>query len=163
MKRIILLLGVGAIALSAGCASKSTAMSSSQAEPVAASGTVAEQMPVMEPTSPVAETPVVAESKPDVASKSEKKQGIAALIDKLANNPLTLYWRERNAYTYYVGSEIEAEYKPQDGVLTLRQPNLDNAVECNISKSGDIESPAASEGQTSCKDLMFTLDAALSD
>lgn len=152
---------LGSSLLLAGCASNPASQ-----EAVADGGSVA--MKELEPASPVADTAAAeatttAAATPAAAPAAEvKTSGIDSVLKRLSNNRLTLYWRDKGAYTFYVGGIVAAEYKPGTGI-TLSEPGAEDAFECNFAESGTLKSPADPAKKDSCNKLMFTLDHELGE
>lgn len=119
-----------------------------------------------EPSAPpvAAVMPVAASSGPAVAGQ-EKGTGVPALAKRLEKNRLTQFWREKNSYTYFMGTEIEAEYKPGQA-LTLRDDSQENGLTCTFALKGGLAvaggpADAAAKSQDRCNEMMFTLDQQL--
>lgn len=105
------------------------------------------------------------------AARAEKRQlsPFERTLKRMEKNPLTLYRSQRNAYTYYIGNVLEAEYKPERG-LTLRNGanRTDNSLICKYNLEGGLNSASANPGQfadaqRACADLMFTFDKQLTE
>lgn len=157
---------VAAVLLALGaCATNPSNNGALSNEPASVSTTASTNEPAAPPTTViVAGEALVAPAAPAPA----KKEGALATIDKLEENPLTLYWRESNSYTYSVGSKLKAEYKPGEG-LVLKEGREDGAaLECKYSANGKLDTTGldASGAETvekACTELMFSFDQQLSD
>lgn len=153
--RFILVVGV---LMAAGCAS--TPNTNVQEQEVQAVRSVDE--PSAPPVAAV--MPVVAPAEPTPEGKA-KSEGVPALAKRLEKNRLTQYWREKNTYTYFVGTEIEAEYKPGQA-LTLRDDSQENGLTCTFALGGGLDvaggtAEAAAANKDRCNQMMFTLDQQL--
>lgn len=104
---------------------------------------------------PLSVTPVETQSEAPT-----EESVVSRLMDKLRNSTMSLFWREKNAYSYYVG-KTGAEYVPGDG-LTVEGNVADGAVECHFSEDGNFkgEDPAKKKA---CEEIMFSLDVDLSE
>ena len=120
------------------------------------------------PTAPPVAATVPSES---LLSKTEpapvKKEGVLATIEKMENNRLTQYRKQTESYLFFVGTELQANYKPGKG-LTLRQDIKENALECRYDENGKLDlgaldTKSADEMKKACNELMFTLDQELED
>jgi len=79
----------------------------------------------------------------------------------------TLYWSQKDSYTYYHGGVLEAEYKPGKGI-TLREDKAENAIECHFNEAGNlalnsVDTQKKSTFQKKCSQLMFTFDEEISE
>lgn len=105
------------------------------------------------------------ESGGEVVIKTETQQGFEGTVEKMLNNRMTLYWRDKNSYTYSIGDAFEAKYKPDDGLTLLDETNPANSLVCEFSLSGDLNTGTDKfkAQQKACADLMFTFDSELTD
>jgi len=151
-----------------GCASKGQELAQTETK---AEEKIEQTVQIVEPTSPVTSDTQTAEispsSTPDVTAVPESqeeniKQGtFTSVVQKIGDNPLTLYWSGDQTYTFYIGGLMEAKYKPGDGLM-IREDKEDTGVVCNFSDEGKL-SPDASAQKQKCGDLMFALDQQLTD
>ncbi len=135
-----------------GCASQG---------PVQAPETAQAEIPVdtSVPAAPVAVTAemVVPPAEEKLADELPKTGSVASVLKKMDDNRFTLFWREKNTYTYHMGNVLDAEYKPGSGLVVKSE--TDSAVVCEFNEQGDlINVNAALDTQTKCNDLMFALD-----
>jgi len=120
-----------------------------------------------QPNSPLA--PVVALGEPKAEPKPEPMQGtVASVLKKIETSKFSLYWREKHSYTYFVGDEIDAEYKPDEKSLMVRDRAGEQGLVCVYDEGGvlrktegiTVDNP---EAKDACSQLMFSLDEDLSD
>jgi len=149
-----------------GCARQSTSSSPASGEVVIAPP-VDRSIPAM----PVATPALVAE--PEIAERVVLEPvpatgSVASVLQKMETSPYTLYWKEKDTYTYYIGGLLDAEYQPGVGLVVKDDSTDDASLKCKYDDGGSL---SASEGDAdkkqemkeACSQLMFTLDAELSD
>ena len=168
----VLVAAVGAVFL-AGCATEGGAPEQSARASFAEKG-VAQPLA---PSAPAAEvvTTNAAQPQVQVANKEAEKVAAAAapagtlpsVVKKLNKNKNTLYWRDNNSYSFYVGSVVRAEFKPGTG-LTVTPDNEEAGYECHYQADGKLVAAGADPAKTAalqdqCKALMFTLEEQLGD
>lgn len=104
----------------------------------------------------------------EIVIKSEKQEGFEGTLQKMANDPLTLYWRETNAYTYSIGDEFVARFQPDTSLTLNDKRNPNTSLVCQYNMQGDLDMTTLSPErlkaqQKACADLMFTFDNQLSE
>ena len=133
---------------------------------VAESGQVAADDPMAPPVAVTERAVVSGILDVEEQQQDKPKEGVLGLIEKMENDPFTLYSVERGSYTFFVGNEFEAIYKPGDG-LTLRQDRTSNdGIECRYNKTGALTTTDDKEAQKmakACAELMFTFDSQLAE
>ena len=126
----------------------------------------AEQQPVIEvPDQSQPNAPseiVVSHGQPKAEPEAGPVPGsVASVVKKMKKNPFSLYWREKNAYTFFIGNELNAEYDLDDNRLVIESVGGDQDLICTYDESGElrnIDGEGAEEAKKACADLMFTLD-----
>ena len=120
-----------------------------------------------QPNSPLA--PVVALGEPKAEPAPEPMHGtVASVLKKIETNKFSLYWREKHSYTYFIGDEINAEYKPNENSLMVKDRAGEKGLVCIYDEGGalrktegiSVDNP---EAKDACSKLMFTLDEDMSD
>ena len=84
----------------------------------------------------------------------------------MENSPYTLYWKDNNPYSYYVGGLLDAEYKPGAGLTVQEAKGDDSGISCQFTADGKLKNAEGASDQKAnekCSKLMFTLDDELSD
>jgi len=160
-----------------GCASKGQELAQAK---TTTKEKIEQTVQIVEPTSPITNETQTTEvspthpssANPDVTATPEPqeediKQGMfTSVIQKIGDNPLTLYWSGDQTYTFYIGGLMEAKYKPGDGLM-IREDKDDTGLVCNFSDEGklstDQNATATSTQKQKCGDLMFALDQQLTD
>ncbi|HFE38488.1 MAG TPA: hypothetical protein ENK06_08775 [Gammaproteobacteria bacterium] len=122
-----------------------------------------------DPVLPVAALPVDVpvqkkELAPVEAQALPARGSVARVVKKLETSPYALYWREKNAYSYYIGGLLRAEYQPDSGLTVQELKGDDAGVVCQFGKNG-LQAKAANDAKAdeTCSQLMFTLDDELGD
>jgi len=120
-----------------------------------------------QPNSPLA--PVVALGEPKAEPEQQPMKGtVASVLKKIETNQFSLYWREKNSYTYFIGDELDAEYKLNEKSLMVRDRAGEQGLVCVYDESGALRktegiSADKPEAKDACSKLMFTLDDDMSD
>ncbi len=120
-----------------------------------------------QPNTPLA--PVVALGEPKAEPEQEPMQGtVASVLKKFETNRFSLYWREKNSYTYFIGDELDAEYKPNEKRLMVRDRAAEQGLVCVYDESGALRKSEGiaveeSEAKDACSKLMLALDDDMSD
>lgn len=156
--RLIGIFSAASLALMAGCASQGpVASDQSQVEKAAIEDTSSPAIPV---TAAEVVPPPEVKKEPDAPPAPGT---VASVLKKMDQNPRTLYWKERNSYSYHVGGLVNAEYKPGEG-LVVKSEQTDNAVICEFNEAGTMVNANAKPGEKDqCSELMFTLDTELGE
>jgi len=154
-------MSVASLLLISGCATQNSSSEPAAAEPVAIA-----PADDSSPTMPVASSPVV-----EVVEVVEKKPepepevgSVASVLKKMESSPYTLYWREKDTYSYYVGGLFDAEYQPGKQ-LVVKEDSLDEkSLTCTYDNAGNLGTNSQdAKAKDACSELMFTLDSELSD
>jgi|GEM_PF-6690520 len=167
------LAAVGAVFF-AGCATEGRAPEQSARASFSETG-VAQPLA---PSAPAAEVVTTNAAQPQVQVANKEAEKVAAdaapagtlpsVVKKLNKNKNTLYWRDNNSYSFYVGSVVRAEFKPGSG-LTVTPDNEEAGYECHYQADGKLDAAAGADPaktaalQDQCKTLMFTLEEQLGD
>ncbi len=155
-KRTTAYLGMGlALLLAGGCASQGPTDTSDTEETVASQAANGTQENAENPT------PADIPAKPP-AAKPKDQALLRQVLQKMSQHRLTLYWKERDSYTFTVGGELEAEFFPGK-LLTLRdlsQGDSAEALSCKYALDGTLLEPA---GSPACTQLLKALDQLLSE
>lgn len=116
------------------------------------------------PTIPVTAAPVV-DPEPVVAKKPEplpEPGSVASVVRKMETSDYTLYWREKNTYSYFIGGKFDAEYEPGKTLTVKEDFGDDSGVICSYDNAGTL-AKADDKMKKTCGELMLTLDDELSD
>ncbi len=99
---------------------------------------------------------------PAPAAKPKDQALLRQALQKMSQHRLTLYWKEKNSYTFTVGGELEAEFFPGKGltVRDLSQGDSAEALSCKYALDGTLLEPA---GAPACTQLLKALDQLLSE
>ncbi|MDH5231975.1 MAG: hypothetical protein OEZ58_13080 [Gammaproteobacteria bacterium] len=116
------------------------------------------EMVAMEPSSPTEMVEPIRLSESGSATVQPALSGIALVADKMLKNPLTLYWKERNSYSYSVGTVLEAEYFENEKLLVKAIVDDNTRVECFYNMQGQLTNANEKRNQL-CKHVMATLQA----
>jgi len=157
--RVTFVLILPLLILMSGCASTP--------KPVTKPASVAAAPDQSEPTTPIGAFVIEAPKPPPAAPKEPPKPGsLESVVQKMESSPYTLYWKENNSYSYYVGGLLDAEYTPGKGLTVQEVKGDDTGVICSFNAEGKLSSPDTAKDAKSkdvCSKLMFTLDDELSD
>ena len=153
------LVAVSALGLLSACAT-TPAPAPVQAAPVAAE--IAPDN--SQPTSPIGAF-VVEAPKPSLAEPVAipERGSVASVVKKMETSPYTLYWKESDSYSYYVGGLFDAEYKAGSGLTVLEAVGDDTGITCKFDANGKLGGSGDEKSNKACSALMFTLDDELSD
>ena len=83
------------------------------------------------------------------------------MVKKMEKSPFSLYWREKNAYTFFIGDELNAEYNLDESRLVIEDISSSEGLVCTFDESGElrkVEGQDADAAKDACAKLMFTLD-----
>ena len=137
-----------------GCATKPADTQTASPQPVI------EVQDQSQPTTP-RET-VVAHGQPEGEPDTGPVPGsVASVVKKMEKSPFSLYWRERNAYTFFIGNELNAEYDLDENQLVIEGIGADQGLVCTYDQSGELRKVEGQDGEAAkdaCEKLMFTLD-----
>lgn len=114
-------------------------------------------LPVDSTQATVTEVKVV---KKTATRPSPKPGSVQSVISKMENSPYTLYWREKNSYSYYIGGQVDAEYKPGSGLTVRNDVQGDNKIVCEYDAAGNVKADAPGVKEA-CAKLLFSLDGEL--
>ena len=138
----------------AGCATKPADTQTASPQPVI------EVPDQSQPTTP-RET-VVAHGQPEAEPDAGPVPGsVASVVKKMEKNPFSLYWREKNSYTFFIGNELNAEYDLDENQLVIEDIGANQGLVCTYDESGElrkVEGQDADAAKDACDKLMFTLD-----
>jgi len=160
--RVVSVIGVSSLLVISGCATTSKPVDKSDK-------TAAVSEPdKSSPTVPVSPIVVEAPKAPPKAPEPPPKPGsVASVLKKMESSAYTLYWREKDTYSYYIGGVIDAEYQPNKGLNVRVDQNDDQGLVCEYSEDGKLSKfeniDSQDKAQEACSKLMFTLDDELSD
>ena len=159
-KQLIGLVSVTSLVILTGCATQGPTPDSTNAQSAAVTSTPADQS---SPSIPVTAATVVPVEEKKVVATPPEPGSMASVVKKMNKNPFTLYWREKDSYSYHVGSSLDAEYKPGTG-LTVKALQAEKSVVCEFDSSGKLVNAAKTPGsEDQCSKIMFTLDAELGE
>lgn len=154
---------IGSLLTLSGCATNSANQSAS-AEVLVVAPETDNSSPAM-PATLVGE-PVIAQVKEEARKPDPEPEAgsVASVLKKMETSPYTLYWREKNTYSYYVGGMFDAEYKPGTGLVVKDESSDDTTLTCRYDGGGSLGEAAKDQKmKEACSKLMFTLDGELSD
>lgn len=155
-KRTTAYLGMAlALLLASGCASQGPINTGDSEE------TTTAQTANTSTTDAETPAPAAAPAKP-AAAKPKDQALLRQALQKMSQHRLTLYWKEKNSYTFTVGGELEAEFFPGKGltVRDLSQGDSAEALSCKYALDGTLLEPA---GAPACTQLLKALDQLLSE
>jgi len=107
---------------------------------------------------------VVAVGEQAVEPEAQPMPGtVASVLKKIEINPFSLYWRDENSYTYFIGETIDAEYKPNDKSLRVRDIRNKDGLVCFYDENGALRNTQGRDAEMSqakdvCSKMMFALD-----
>ncbi len=161
-KKLIGSLGCSWLLLLSACATQAPAPSP-EPQPQAAVST--DTSTPAAPVAPAATAETIIPPEEEKAPEEPPKPGsYASVLEKLNKDPFTLYWRETGAYTYTIGKELDARYKPGEG-LVVKANKADKTIVCEFNEKGELVNVNAdpkTTGPDQCSEVMFTLDQELS-
>lgn len=95
-------------------------------------------------------------AKPDISTSE-----VSTVIESMKHHPRVLWDSSANAYRFYVGTIVFAEYNPSNDTFTVRTDNADlNNLVCTHTPGDGWQVDGAQQG-TSCNDLMNRLNQLL--
>ena len=117
-----------------------------------------------QPTTPIGafviEAPTPSISEPIAIPE---RGSVESVVKKMESSPYTLYWKENDSYSYYVGGLFDAEYKPGAGLTIQESKGDDTGITCKFNADGKLGGSGDEKSNKACSQLMFTLDDELSD
>jgi len=117
-----------------------------------------------QPSTPIGAFVVEAPTPPIAKPVALPERGsVASVVKKMESSPYTLYWKENDSYSYYVGGLLDAEYKPGAGLTIQEAKGDDSGVTCKFDENGTLSGAGDPKSDQACSKLMFTLDDELSD
>lgn len=162
-KQLIGIVSAASLVIMTGCATQGSTTNNSDSQ-AAQAATIPEDQ--SSPSIPVAATEVVPVEKAEEKKTPEqppKPGSVASVLKKMNENPFTLYWREKNSYSYHIGSVLDAEYKPGEG-LVVKAKQEDTSIVCEFNEAGKLVNVNIKEGaKDQCSEIMFTLDLELGE
>jgi len=151
------LVSVSMLGLLSACATTSEPVKTA---PVAAAITPDNSQPSTPIGAFVVEAPKPAIAKPEALPE---RGSVASVIKKMETSPYTLYWKDNNSYSYYIGGLLDAEYQPGSGLTVQEAKGDDSGITCKFDDKGKLTASGDPKSNKACSELMFTLDDELSD
>lgn len=159
-------LAVASFFILPGCATQSPSNESSSAKAISIvpADESTPNMPVVVAelvVDSVIETPKAPESEPETGS-------VASILKKMETSPYTLYWRQKDTYSYYVGGLVDAKYQPGVGLVVKDDLPDETSITCKYDDAGSLGGIGKGEPKKdqkikeACSKLMFALDSELS-
>lgn len=151
------IVSVSMLGLLSACATTSEPVKTA---PVAAAVVPDNSQPTIPVAALVVEPPKPAPVEPEPLPE---RGSVASVVKKMESSPYTLYWRDDNSYSYYIGGLLDAEYKPGAGLTVQEAKGDDSGITCKFDDKGKLSGAGDPKSNKACSELMFTLDDELSD